>query len=480
MKFINNFLMLLICASFSCSAQATQTNLLADDPNLATRLVALNIGTPEEDLRMSYEDIININNLNNLTINIQIFNNTIHFPMDMTAIQDQQNFIDEAVDIYNKLSTYNGLFKLNLMDSLCGLGSRINLAKIDQQLFNQNGVRGVNHGQIQLNYQAPLSMLAGSVFHITQRNGFLEEVRGVGSAILASFWGGLPLDLQRNTEYSLNGIITCSHVLATNNGEHIEVYFVPHRLPGIMGGVCSVIDEDIGLPLLSSDGGDITTPDNLIAFLKKDPRSFHINTYNVKNRVTNRQWNGGIPTMKSLEEGTGNNFEKSFLGNNISTTTPQYWENEDIAFGYFKDQSIKYQDPNITVNFGTIRENNPVAFINGERYFAIGYPGCNHYDTRALTYAGAQNLQNKITNHQQLINQLRISPLVVTSATAVIDLLNPNNNSPLFDNGLVTYDSICAAKMSGAPLVKLDAPNNQIIVFGVNSRGNTILNQGCY
>jgi hypothetical protein len=463
MKFLKNFFTFLAVIFFSFSLQATRIDLSGDDPLCAPRNVVLNAGSLEEDLRTTYSRIIQPLNLNDFRTRCNDFKDSIFFPINMNNILNQQSYIDEIIDIHDKIENNTGFLKSFFKKNLADLEQRIDLAKIDQQLITQDGHRGNFIFQhIGVNYRNPLTTLVGKIFHITQEKEEDPEVNDVGSAMLASFNQNLPLNMAANKDYSLNGVITCSHVLEASEDEHIlGVYFVSNQF----------IDADIGLPLTTTNGNNIINSDDLISFLQTDPRSFLINTYTIKNKVNEDPYFIGMPITETFI-GSG---KKSFLGNNINTTKPQYWDNEDIAFGYFKNQEIPYRDNNISVCFDSIRKNQALAFNNGDRYFAIGYPGCDHYDTDANTYNTNNLLFNKITNTQALIDELGISPLFITSDTVVIGW---NNNAPVFNNGIITHSAITAKGMSGGPLIKIE--NNQINVFGVITSGDINEQEGCY
>jgi len=461
--FKNLFLLALF---FSSSIQATQINLIGDDPNYAPRVVVLQPGSLEEDLRTTYNRIIQPLNLNNFRARCEDFKDNIFFPINMNDFPDQSDYIDETIDIRNKINIFPAILRPYFKKHKSDLLNRIDLAKIDQQLITQDGHKGnFNFQHIGVNYRNPLHTLVGKIFHVTQEKDEDPEVNDVGSAILASFNQNLPLNMAANKQYSLNGVITCSHVLEADEDEHIlGTYFVPNNF----------LDADIGLPLITTSGNNINTVDDLISFLQNDHQSYLINTYTNKNKLYENQWDTGIPVTKIF---TGNT-EKSFLGSNINITKPQYWDNEDIAFGYFKNQEIQYRDQNISVCFDSIRKNQALAFNHGDKYFAIGYPGCSHYDTDANTYNLNNALFNKITATQALIDDLGISPLFITSNTVTIDAWNNIDTSPVFNNGIITHSAITAKGMSGGPLVKI--ANNQINVFGVITSGDMNGQEGCY
>ncbi len=142
-------------------------------------------------------------------------------------------------------------------------------------------------------------------------------------------------------------------------------------------------------------------------------------------------------------------------------SNPHYWASEDIAFVKFSmdQKKIKYKH-NVVVNYKNIRSKNGIKFQeNTQHYFAIGYPGCEHYSRR--------NFEKKY----EILRHMSFQPLFITSALT-------RDNMPKFNNGRILHEAPAAHGMSGGPLLTIQ--QNQIFVFGCITGGGEKMEEGCY
>lgn len=399
--------------------------------------------SPEESLINSYKRLRAKLTLDTFDQRSREFYTFIFDPIDSTNIVNQNNYIDELIDLKEKLSTVHPLFESYFKNYVTRLDHRLDLARIDQQIFNVNGIRrSFNHPNIHINMRPLLNALTGKIFLITQKDTLVEDVSYSGSGMFMSLNFNNIQNLDNNQNYPLNSVLTCSHVLEAQESEHIMgAYFVPN----------DSLDAQTGFPV------DLINPVNdkngLINFLRTHNNSFQINSYKFKRR--DLIGNGNFTANYSLTE-----------------TKPQYWESEDIAIGNVAlklNQNFRNYQNNIVTNFDTITNNQPLNFNNGEQYFAIGYPVCNQYDPLPL------NLHPQL----QLIEDMGFSPLFVTSSISQgIGGMNPNPK-PNFNNGVIKHEAPTSKGMSGGLLIRV--ANGQIEVFGsIGGKSDNDEYEACY
>jgi len=464
-----SFFAVLLSAANVCES----SNLRYQDHLDAPRNNLLILNSPEEELRTSYQAMRRILTLNTFETRAEEFEDQIFDPISMNNIPDQTEYMNETRDLKAKLNNiHSSMIRSFFSDHKSKFSHRLSLAKIDQQLFdaqnplinplNPRGVRGsFNHLGLPLNVRGVLNTLIGKIFHIIEDDNYVQRVRHVGSGMFSNLNLNNPVDLTAGNIFNLNSVITCAHVIEANDDEHIlGAYFVPN----------DALDILTGFPLLLPNGNPLNTSDDLINYLQNSINSYLVNTYTARRRMG------------------GNVF--LFPNNSVTETKPQYFDNEDIVtlgiqlnIGNLQ-QLRQFNDPNITVNFNTIRNNLALNFNNGDQYFGIGYPGCDHYDLLPFENQNHHNNLLPINPHPQfnLIENRGYSPLMITSSRAYLafDLNGVLHASPSFDNGIVRHEAPTAKGMSGGSLVRLSNGGNQIDVFGIISGGSDNFEEGCY
>lgn len=275
---------------------------------------------------------------------------------------------------------------------------------------------------IKKNLQKTLKLITGRLFHIGIED---DDLISTSSATMIS-WDCTNhtiqnLDLFR---YSiLNSILTCAHALKSDEGRS-DFYFVQSKN----------IDLRNGFPL------GVDTSENLIGFLKNDEKSFKINSFSIKNRYSN------IFKKIDLEMGQ-----------------PQYFSKEDMLIGHIQlntnndKQKLPFYNALSKVFFDKY-----LTSKGNQDYFALGYPGCNHY---------------KILSRTLLLESSSLSPIFLTHSK------NSGKKTIRFKkNGTFTHYAPAASGMSGGPLFYLNLDKNSINIFGVITRGGSLdeEEEGCH
>ncbi len=402
---------------FSHFLQAPNTNDLVED-------------SPQKALRNAYNNLRTTCTPDEFMDKILNFKESIYTPIDYTPNNDQMEFLNEIRSLKTNLQNSGPFFKKQFSDAIEVLGNRIDNARIDQQLFTNEAKCGINHPDFSIEIKSALNEVVGKIFHITQEEGDDDEVSDVGSAILISLdsTSNLPIDLERGK--SLNGLMTCAHVIEANEDEHIiGAYFVPNKY----------IDPRTGFPL----NANVTNEESLQDYLHNSNEVYRLSTYYIKIRT------GDTPSISGA--------------NDILSTRPQYWRNEDIVFVKFSNQSTPTYDHDTKLDFSTVRTDHPKSFSNDEKYYAMGYPGCSHYDpTNFQTYS-----------HKDLIESIGFAPLFVTSSK-----FQDSNAYPSFNEGRIQHKAPTASGMSGGVLVKIE--NENVCIIGNIASGEEEDERGCY
>ena len=398
--------------------------------------------SPEEQLKIAYYALRKNQSLDDLEEAAKDFKYLIYDPIDMLNIGDQKKYIELVKELKSNLAILPGILSPYFEEYKKELENRLCLAKIDQQLFEGRGRGGdFNHPSFSEDIQNVLNKLIGKIFHIIEERDDHNEpsyhVRHVGSAILAKIdESNQPVDLSAGNITDLTNALTCSHVIESKPLERLlGIYFVPN----------DALDSLTGFPPTLHTDDPLNDIGELMYYLRNSPDSYLIDTYTTRKRVES------IP--------------KPSPGNKIKETNPQYLQNEDIVSLELTPKFLglhpfrQFDSQNISVSVKTIRENLPLQFDDGNQYFAIGYPGCDHYDLTIEPFS----------SHAQhsLIDDRGYSPLIVTSALA-------KDHRPLFSNGIFKHDAPVAEGMSGGSLLRISG--NQIDIFGVISQPE----RGCY
>ncbi|MBL0941149.1 MAG: F-box protein [Alphaproteobacteria bacterium] len=398
----------------------------------------------EEYLRQAYEKMVYATTLEELQEKAEEFNKSIYNLINRNRLHDQEEFISLVSAC--KLALY-GLPEIcrDYFDyHISRLEYRSDLAKLDQQLFTQAGVRGsFNHPDIPLLVQNALNSLVGRIYIITQIPGEEPIVNGLGSGILASLDrqdSNKPLNLTPGAQ--LNGVISCAHNFETEGRSHlIGAYFVANKY----------LDPELGVPLTQSRV-PLESHDNLLNFLKTHKNSFEIKDYTISKRTPSGR--------------------KIFPNNNLLMTQPRFAVNEDIIFARFKGGWKKQYKHPVNVDFSVINKGraSAIKFNEGERYFAIGYPGCPHYDLAEF----------EDQPYFSLLDDLGVSPLFITSAV-FYKATKKSDRNPIFNNGSIKHRASTGKGMSGGPLIKISG--NQVVtikVFGCITATADDEEIGCY
>ncbi|AIL13690.1 hypothetical protein IM40_09685 (plasmid) [Candidatus Paracaedimonas acanthamoebae] len=328
--------------------------------------------TSQAKLQKSYKKMRKNMHLDELEDRAEKFKERIYDPVNMDNIGDQTEYISTLRDLKKRLDKVHPILVPYFEDHIDEIDNRLDLARLDLQLFNRRGVRGsFNHPLIPQNIQTSLSSIVGKIFHITQEEGEPEDVMDIGSGMMAKLINGKPSNIKNGD--MLNGVMSCAHVLESGGDEHlIGVYFVAHdHLNPITG-----LPEDQINPVNSAQ--------DLMQYLRTNPNSYEIDLYSIKRRT---------------------NLISIIEGNNVNATNPQYWSNEDIIFGTFKTVAHLYSH-NTRIKFDTITADTPFKITKRRKpYFAAGYPGCSHYNKRKF----------RRESNYSLIKEIGLSPLHITS-----------------------------------------------------------------
>ncbi len=227
--------------------------------------------------------------------------------------------------------------------------------------------------------------------------------------------------LNNRCNLSLNGILTSAHALNSDEGRS-NFYFV----------------QSANLDLATEFPEGINDKAELTLFLLANGDSFKIGDFTIKNKENNL-----------------------FSNMNLSMGQPQYFANEDVLIG-----SIHLRIPQA---FLLYNNDYPVAFKNflparGDNYYALGYPGCDHYRLNAPI---------PLLPYPPLIQDMGISPLFITRSTHTRNFpVNANIN------GTLIHRAPAAEGMSGGPLFHLE--NNRLNFFGVITEGEDDEEKGCH
>jgi hypothetical protein len=129
-------------------------------------------------------------------------------------------------------------------------------------------------------------------------------------------------------------------------------------------------------------------------------------------------------------------------------------DREDVVIAHItlrQNQALPQYQIAFTVRFG-----NYLPPINSN-YYALGYPGCDHYSVAALS---------------QFIQDNGLYPLFITSAP------HSNNEQITRQHGKLQHKAPTSQGMSGGPLFYL--AQNSIDIFGVITSGLLNNEFGCY
>jgi len=336
----------------------------------ASRVEPLDPHSPQERLRDSYEQMRQKLTFKELNEFSKIFDKYIFKVIDKNKPLDQTQYLIEIESLRRNLLNTPPILDSYFSGFIEEIDFRIQLARIDQQIFDQSGIRGsFEHPNISINAKKSLSRLIGKIFHITQARGRKPKAAGVGSGILASLdSNNKPLNIKKGD--IINGLITAAHVLETSKNVHlIGAYFILNKF----------LNPETGLPNEDLVSGKSTR--GLVKYLQTSSNSFLIDSYAIKKVI--------------------------LVSNNDPTlVNPRYWHNEDIIFAKINNPHL-YKHKAI-IDFEAIRDSKKLDFFENQRYFAIGYPICDHYDKRTLSHE---------TNYL-LIRKIGIMPLVITTSLA--------------------------------------------------------------
>lgn len=359
------------------------------------------------------------------------FEDAIFFPVDQRSSNpDDKSSYDPSVFLSRSRKTLNKiqeeidhptsqmlstLLQKNIVPLLT---NRIDLARLDKNLFQRLGIRGsIDNFTSEVYLRKALGCLTGRLFQIDIST---NDLLSASSAIMIH-WNKKRQqisNLNNQGNLSLNSILTCAHALNSNEGRS-NFYFVQ-----------SVnLDLTTGFPL---EINELDGTEGLINFLQTSASSFRIGDFTIKNRVSN-----------------------VFTNINLSMGQPQYFSTEDLIIGniYLKVPQILRS---YNVNYKVLFTNNPP--VRKQSYFALGYPSCDHYYLNAPT---------------QLIQDTGLSPLFITQnihTKALPVVINPN--------GTIIHRAPAAEGMSGGPLFYLNSGG--LNIFGVITQGNDDEERGCH
>ncbi len=404
-------------------------HLEAPDPNDLTD------NSPQKDLRDAYNNIREIYNPNQLMNKINEFKKFIYAPVDFPPDNNQTEFLKEIRSLKAKLE--KSFFREKFSDAITVLGNRIDNARIDAQVFRNQALRGINHADFSPSLRNALNEVIGKIFYTTL-NDNEEEVTRSGSAILVSLdpTSNLPMTLVNGG--LLNGIMTCAHVIATDKDERaIGAYFVPNKY----------LDHETGFPLAET----VEDEESLGEYLENPSEEvYRLSTYFTKQR-------------------TENDFKLS-KENDILSANPQYRRNEDMVFVKFENTPITYNH-NVKINFFNVCTKQLTKFSDNEKYYAIGYPACDHHDTTFF----------QDHDHEDLVENMSCAPLFVTSAS-----VQASNFIPVFEQGKIRHKAPTASGMSGGVIIQIaheieNTIETEIIyIMGNIASGVDDNENGCY
>lgn len=381
----------------------------------------------------------NVQCVNDLFSAVGDLRTAIFIPMDINNIPNQNQFLTRLRAIRNSLNNTHRRMGPSIRNLQGLISNRIDLARIDQNVLTGLGRRATfNHPNFTINIRQTLSSITGRIFHIKRSlvgGGIDEEVQGVGSGTLVHFTQAHnnPPDIQQlvpGANQQLNAVLTCAHVLKSDDNSVIEVYFVPSDRLNLLFGLPT--DLAIAGANPAANLADFSN------FLRTNPYSFRIGQYNLWQRHL------GPPGLQCAPN------------NSMGSTNPMYLDNEDMIVArieHVPPQVLGVYNGPATVDF-VKGGANVVAHAGGiNDYFAIGYPGCDHYD---VIFPPLANVFNQAL--------LDVSPLFMTKASIA------QQGALQVNNGEVSHNAPAAAGMSGGPL--LTVLGNTINIFGVITRGN--------
>lgn len=353
-------------------------------------------------------------------------------------ILDQAPLLARLRAIRDRLNAADPRIKPMLRNLRGSIGNRIDLARIDQNVHAGDGVRGdFNHPNFNAHVQNSLGLITGVIFHITQSldnaGAIHESVESVGSGTLVNLNAAAVPNIQNLVSghgQELNGVLTCAHVLESSNA--VEIYFVPSSELNLLWGLPNTV-AGVGMG-----------PVDLLNFLRTDAHSYKITEYTL--------WQRRPPAAAAV----------AASGNSMLATKPMYLENEDMVVARIVPNPghafIIYNGAALAaVNF---LKHGPGVGLN--EYFAIGYPGCNHYDEALPPFA---NIFDPL-----LTDDFVPSPLFITKSSLARGVVALNN-------GQISHRAPAAAGMSGGPLLR--TYGNTINVFGVITQGIDDDESGC-
>lgn len=310
------------------------------------------------------------------------------------------------------------LFENNIVPLL---KNRIDLARLDKNLFDQLATRGsIKNFTSNQGLRQALNTLTGQIFQV---NSDTDEVISTASGLMVH-WDPINrqiYSLNKDCNSSLNSILTCAHAVSSQE-DRSKFYFV----------------QSVNLDLTTGFPKQINTEEELKQFLLSDKKSFRIGELTIKNRKNNL-----------------------FSNIDLSMGQSQYFSNEDIVIGSIHlkiDQVFLSYNHDYLVSF----KNNIPAM--GEKYYALGYPGCNHYRlTVPVPFAP----------YPSVVQETGISPLFITGSIYTDDL--PVKSEV---DGLLTHRAPAAKGMSGGPLFHLR--RNRLNIFGIITEGEGDEEKGCH
>ena len=295
------------------------------------------------------------------------------------------------------------------------LNHRIDLARLDQNIFQGVGRRGSMAINANIPLQQVLNLLTGRVFQINNEDG---ECVSTSSGTMVHWNNNQMSTLNNNNNLLLTSILTCAHAINSDD-DRSDFYFV----------------QSANLNLTTGFPSGVNNLAELLAFLQGNPHSFKIGNFTIRNRNNN--------TLETI---------------NLTMAHPQYFQNEDIIIGNINLRPLQVI-PTYNINYNILFQNNlpPIQ----SKYYALGYPGCDHYDPTPFV------------NHPQfnLIDNEGRSPLFITRSinTAITQLTN--------NNGIINHSSPTAQGMSGGPLFYLTP--GALNIFGIITGGEGDNERGC-
>ncbi len=370
------------------------------------------------------------------------FENSILYPVHITS----PSFLKISRKALRHLSKEGNKPKNSILYSLIEdrlipkLSNRIDLARLDNNISKGFGSRKkidnfgnkIRKSFFSLERKKALSYLTGRIFQVEYIDHNIDinksNLLGTSSGLLID-WDNINFkinNLSANSNTALNSILTCAHSFSVEDGR-AKAFFVPTKKLNLETGFPKKIND------LHGSAG-------LIYYLENNKNSYPLNSLHIKDRKLN-QWE-----KISLKMGQ-----------------PQYLNNEDLVVGRINlsGKNILNYNEDIPISFDT----NDINKLNCKVIFALGYPGCDHYDVNHLT-----------ANY--LVQSEGIAPFFITSR-----LMNKKSNRFVVDvnvNGLIKHYSPCAPGMSGGSLFYLNKKDNGINIFGVITAGEDEDEQGCH